>query len=86
MPKLPSAIDTGVWSRISGSELCRQGRGWRKYGRMRVGRLYIAAIVEGKGSKGVKAGGNGATPTSAKAQEFFEGGGGSSEWVGRGAV
>ena len=28
-----------------------QGRGWRKDGRKRVGRLYIAAIVEGEGKQ-----------------------------------
>jgi hypothetical protein len=45
-----------------------QERGWRKGGRMRVGRLYIAAIVEGKGSRGMEAGVDGATPLSANAQ------------------
>jgi hypothetical protein len=66
-----------------------QGRGWRKYGRMRVGRLYIAAIVEGKGSIGVEVGFDGATPMSANAQGSFQkggGGGGRSERVGRSAV
>jgi hypothetical protein len=51
-----------------------------KDGRMRVGRLYIAAIVEGKGSRGMKAGVDGATPMSANAQgslgEEGRGGGG----------
>jgi hypothetical protein len=68
-----------------------QERGWRKDGRMRVGRLYVAAIVEGKGSRGMKAGVDGATPMNANAQgslgEEGKGGGGcSSEWMGRGAV
>jgi hypothetical protein len=38
------------------------------FGRMRVGRLYTAAIVEGKGSRGMEAGVDGATPMSANAQ------------------
>jgi hypothetical protein len=67
-----------------------QDRGWRKDGGKRVGRLYIAAIVEGKGSKGMEAGVDGVTPMSANAQGyFFVGGGGwrcSFEWVGRSAV
>jgi hypothetical protein len=45
-----------------------QARGWRKEGRMRVWRLYIAAIVEGKGGRGMEAGIDGATPMSANAQ------------------
>jgi hypothetical protein len=45
-----------------------QERGWRKDGRKRVRRLYTAAIVEGKGSKGMEAGVDGATPLSANAQ------------------
>jgi hypothetical protein len=49
-----------------------QERGWRKDGRMRVGRLYTAAIVEGKGSIGMEAGVDGATPMSANAQGYFE--------------
>jgi hypothetical protein len=61
-----------------------QARGWRIDGRKRVGRLYIAAIVEG-----MEAGVDGATPMSANAQQYFEGGGGGSvaenEW-GTGAV
>jgi hypothetical protein len=58
-----------------------QERGWRKEGRKRVGRLYIAAIVEGKGSRGMEAGVDGATPISANAQTGIFGGGG-----GRGKV
>jgi hypothetical protein len=45
-----------------------QGRGWRKDGRMRVGRLYVAAVVEAKGSVGGEAGVDGATSMSANAQ------------------
>jgi hypothetical protein len=45
-----------------------QERGWRKDGRKRVWRLYVAAIVEGKGSRGMEAGVDGATPMSANAQ------------------
>jgi hypothetical protein len=45
-----------------------QERGWRKDGRKRVKRLYIAAIVEGKGSRGMEAGVDGATPMNANAQ------------------
>jgi hypothetical protein len=48
-----------------------QERGWRKDGRKRVGRLYIAAIVEGKGRRGMEAGVDGATPMSANAQGFL---------------
>jgi hypothetical protein len=44
-----------------------QERGWRKGERKRVGRLYIAAIAEGKGSRGMEAGVDGATPMSANA-------------------
>jgi hypothetical protein len=66
-----------------------QERGWREVGRKRVRRLYTAAVVEGKGSRGMEAGVDGATPMSANAQGSFEGRRGrrcSSEWVGRGAV
>jgi hypothetical protein len=45
-----------------------QGRGWRKDGRKRVERLYIAAIVEGKGSRGMEAGVDGATKCAAAAE------------------
>jgi hypothetical protein len=48
-----------------------QARGWRIDGRKRVGRLYIAAIVGGKGGRGVEAGVDGATPMSANAQGYF---------------
>jgi hypothetical protein len=53
------------------------GEGWRKDGRKRVGRLYIAGDSGGKGSRGVEAGVDGATPLSANAQESLgeEGGG-----------
>jgi hypothetical protein len=59
---------------------------WRKDGRKRVTRLHIAAIVEGKGSRGVEVGVDGATPMSANAQEPLgeEGGGGAvaNGWAG----
>jgi hypothetical protein len=56
-----------------------QERGWRKDGRKRAGRLYVAATVEGKGGRGVEVGVDGATPMSANAQGSLgeeEGGGG----------
>jgi hypothetical protein len=90
MPKLPSANDVRVWGRMNGSESVVpfppltqpawsrivQERGWRKDGRKRVGSLYIAAIVEGKGSRGMEAGVAGATPLSANAHGSLGGVGG----------
>jgi hypothetical protein len=56
------------------------GRGWGD---------CIAAIVEGKGSRGMEAGVDGTTPMSANAQRSFGGEGEwgcSGEWAGRSSV